>query len=113
MTYDSMENMLHNQDLVKTEIVPLNINRRLKILSYNTAFNTGGLLLLLSLVLGIYAGGFIITGNIAKSIVNAKSEINVFSSQIGGIAQAAELLVNICNNPGIAPFCKNNTYLKI
>ena len=107
MTYDSMENMLHNQDLVKTEIVPLNINRRLKILSYNTAFNTGGLLLLLSLVLGIYAGGFIITGNIAKS------EINVFSSQIGGIAQAAELLVNICNNPGIAPFCKNNTYLKI
>lgn len=104
-----MENMLPNQDFAETEVIPLNIKKKIKNLACNTAFNTGGLLILISMVLGIYIGGYIITGNIATSIIRAKAQIHVFSSQIGGIVQAAELLVNICNKPEIAPFCKNDT----
>ena len=109
-TYESMETILDLQEL-EDKKETLNIKKKVKNISYNVAFNTGGLLLLLSLVLGIYLGGYIITDNIATSIIKAKYQIHVFSSQIGGIAQAAELLVNICNKPEIAPFCKNDTII--
>lgn len=102
-------NYIDMQDFTNNSV--LTINKKLKKLAYNVVFNTGSILILLSLVLGMYAGGFIITGNIMTSVVNAKSQIQVFSSQIGGIAQAADLLVNICNKPQIAPFCKNDTML--
>ena len=106
----TMENMLHDQDFTEAEVT-LNIRRKLKNITCNVGFNTGGLLILLNLILGMYIGAYVITGNITSSIIRAKAEIHIFSSQIGGIAQAAELLVNICNKPEVAPFCKNDTII--
>jgi hypothetical protein len=110
-TYEIRDNIHELREYENRRVDILNIKKRLNNISYNTAFNTVCSLFLLSLVLGIYLGGYIITGNISKSLIKAKSEIHIFSSEIGDIAQAAELLVNICNNPGIAPFCKNDTII--
>ena len=107
---ENMEDINHLQDFTN-KYDSLIIKNKLKKVSCNVGFNTGGILILLSLVLGIYLGGVVITGKIDSAILAAQSDIFLFSSKISEIATAAELLVNICNKPEIAPLCKNNTML--
>ena len=85
------------------------IRKKIKNIHLQSICNCSGIFLSLSLLLGIYLGGFLILNNIGNTIANAKSEINVFSDKITDIAIAAELLVNICNKPEIKLFCKNDT----